>query len=124
MLPRFGTVTADRAYLHRVLHPFAQEHQWSPADRTAEPYKGHNRLAGMSLFLQPGEISLFHFMWHLQSLILLLFVFDLSFVFFPLLETEQAVRWPESQTLQKKFCRLKRLLMTIQKAYEKHNSAQ
>ncbi|MCI4391620.1 hypothetical protein PGIGA_G00136610 [Pangasianodon gigas] len=35
----------------------------------------------------------------------------------------QPVRWSESQSLQKKFCRLKRLLMTIQKAYEQYNSA-
>lgn len=38
-------------------------------------------------------------------------------------QTEQAERWPDSQPLQKKFCRLKRLLMTIQKAYEQYNSA-
>lgn len=39
-------------------------------------------------------------------------------------EAEQAARWPDTQSLQKKFCRLKRLLMTIQNAYEQHNSAQ
>ncbi|TSK98496.1 hypothetical protein Baya_5410 [Bagarius yarrelli] len=39
-------------------------------------------------------------------------------------EAEQTARWPDTQSLQKKFCRLKRLLMTIQNAYEQHNSAQ
>ncbi|KAF4075650.1 hypothetical protein AMELA_G00221230 [Ameiurus melas] len=38
-------------------------------------------------------------------------------------QAEQAERWPDSQTTQKKFCRLKRLLMTMQKAYEQYNSA-
>ncbi|GAA6092688.1 uncharacterized protein LOC121570485 isoform X1 [Tachysurus ichikawai] len=37
-------------------------------------------------------------------------------------QTEQALRWPDSQSVQKKFCRLKRLLMAIERAYERHNS--
>ncbi|KAF7691617.1 hypothetical protein HF521_010584 [Silurus meridionalis] len=35
----------------------------------------------------------------------------------------QEVKWPDSQSLHKKYCKLKRLLTTIQNAYEQHNSA-
>ncbi|KAG7317521.1 hypothetical protein KOW79_018556 [Hemibagrus wyckioides] len=37
-------------------------------------------------------------------------------------EAEQALRWRDSLSVQKKFCKLHRLLMAIERAYEQHNS--
>ncbi|KAI5620036.1 hypothetical protein C0J50_20341 [Silurus asotus] len=41
----------------------------------------------------------------------------------PCARHQQEVKWPDSQSLHKKYCKLKRLLTTIQNAYEQHNSA-